>query len=308
IQDAEHWSEGCDVLYGCAMANLYLKQNRQLEIPDNLLKEANLNDGLEFDKVSKLTKYSSEKWLKTIVNLINERLAVPLTIYHALKKLKIGEQKKSLSEITSLTIHIVHHTPMLDSRMWEFFLHQLPNLVELNISFISENMRICNNFNCNLLKERCSDCKSKQRVITYNTHPIHYHEYFSSDDYIHPDVVAVFDIDNELMISCNPSPAKEPNIVCKGVEKRIQTDFYNEKAARFTSTRNMTYSKDTIVLLTDSTEDNFERLMKSFHNARPIKVLLPVQKNPFCGFSTKRGPFDFTYNVMENICAIQGKK
>ncbi|CAL4060329.1 unnamed protein product [Meganyctiphanes norvegica] len=282
------------------MANWYLKQRQQLEIPDNLLNEANLNDGLDFDKVSKLAKYSSERWLWTIVNLINERLAFPLTIYHALKKLKIGEERKCLYEITSLTIHIVYHTPMLDSRIWEFFLHQLPNLVEMNLTFTSLNMRITNRFTCNLQKERCFDCKSKQRVINYNTrHNIHYHEYFSSDDYVQPDVVAVFDIHNELKISCKPSPAEE---------SEIQTKFYNENANRFTSQLNMTNSKDTIVLLTNPTEETFGPLLKSFYDARPVEVLLPVQKNPFCVFSTLRGEFDSTYSVMDYVCAIQRKQ
>ena len=77
------------------MANLYLTQNKQLIIPDGLLNEANLNEGLKYNKVSLLVKYSGNKRLKTIVNLINERLAFPMTIYYALKNLKFGEQRKN---------------------------------------------------------------------------------------------------------------------------------------------------------------------------------------------------------------------
>ncbi|CAL4089503.1 unnamed protein product [Meganyctiphanes norvegica] len=277
-QDTDHWSYGCNHLYSCAMANLYFKNNHQLVIPDNLLKEVNINDGLNFEKVSKLPKYSSVKYLKTIVDLVNERIAFPLTIHHALKNLKFGEQRKCISDITNLTIHIVYNQPMLDPRMWEFFLHLLPNLMKLNLTFISPNMKLCNKFNSYIPLERCSDCKMKQKVISYNIQSMHYHEYFSSDDYVQPDVVAVFDIDHELMISCNQSPSEVsyPEFI-RGEDNELQTDLFTENAHSFTSQRNMTYSMDTIVILTGQDKEMIEECVKNFNEARPVDVLIPVQ-------------------------------
>ncbi|CAL4130849.1 unnamed protein product [Meganyctiphanes norvegica] len=309
FQDEHHMLHGCDYLYDCAMANWYLRKHHQLHIPDCLLNEANINDGLQFEKVAKIPKYSSEKWLETIVNLVNERLAFPLTIHHALKKMGVGEQEKSLSELTSLTIHIVHHTPMCDPRMWEFFLHQLPNLIELNLTFISQELKLYNKYNSRISVERCSDCKSKQRIITYNIQqPMHYHEYFSSNDYVQPDVVAVFDVDNELMISSKLSPSDKSNPVpLFGNLKALQAEIDKEMADSFTSFRNMTYIKHTIVILIDYSEKIIEDCVKSFHDARPINVLSPVQKNPFCGFSRFRGPQGVCCNKNKYLCTIQGK-
>ncbi|CAL4119305.1 unnamed protein product, partial [Meganyctiphanes norvegica] len=280
-QDAHHKFQECDRLYTSAVANWYLTTNQQLQIPDGLLKEAHLVEGLKFDMVSKLAKYSSEKSLMAIVCLLNERLAFPLTIHHALKNLKIGDERKALSEINSLNIHIIHKTPMLDPRMWEFFFHQLPNLKQLNLVFLSGAMKLYNKFNSYLPVERCSDCKGKERVITYNIQPMYYQHYFSSDDYIQPDVVVVFDIAEELF-NCQTLCEMGMSPECISI----------------------TYSKSTIVVLASYLEDVLEECVKNFHVCRPVKTLLPIQENPVCGISSCHG-FDMV-NKNFHICCIQG--
>lgn len=304
-QDAQHMFFECDLLYGCAKANFYLTHYPQLQIPDGLLKEVKLFDLLDYKTISKLPKYSNEEWLKTILDLVNERLAFPLTIHYALKRHKLGEQRKPLSEITSLTIHIVHETPMLDPRIWECYLHQLPNLKQLNLTFISGMMSVYNRYNAFLPVERCSDCQKKQRVITYNIQPVHYHEYFSSDDYTEPDIVTVFGIDKELMMTTGPMSFGLKAEGEKAVEN-LHTQIHIDKVNNFTSQRNMTYRKHTIVILTDFADERITECVKGFHEARPVKVLSPVQLNPVCGFSTLRGP-NFICNQKMNVCCIQRK-
>ncbi|CAL4216126.1 unnamed protein product [Meganyctiphanes norvegica] len=267
------------------MANWYLTKHKQLRIPDGLLDEATTKDGLQFEEVSKLDKYSSESWLPSIVNLINERLEFPLTIHHALKNLHLGKKRKTLSEMTSLTIHIVHEKPMLDPRMWEFFLHQLPKLKKLNLIFLCGIMKSDNRYNYSLQGERCSECKRKKRVINYDLQPMHYHEYFSIDDYNEPDVVVVFNIEQELG------------------QKKTKKDV--DEAHSFTSQRNMTYSKDTVVILTTGVEELLEPCVKSFQDARSVKILVPVQKNPFCIFSTVRANRSIL-KLNDYMCCIQG--
>ncbi|CAL4180521.1 unnamed protein product, partial [Meganyctiphanes norvegica] len=288
IQDTTHWFQECDPFYACAMANWYLTTHQQLKIPKGLLKYASLDNGLKFEKVSKLFKYLVDKSLEMVVNLVNERLAFPLTIHHALKKLKLGDEGKTISKITSLSIHIVHGTPMLDPRMWEFLLHQLPNLIELNLTFIGHDMKLYNKFNSCLPVERCSDCKGKHRVITYNIQPMQYHEYFSSDDYVQPDVVAVFNIMDELYSTCRQKSSGGYKPACLSCINYMHTERNIGKANDFTSQRDMTYNKHTIVILTSCEEESLKACIQKFNASRPIKLLLPVQENPVRGFSTVR--------------------
>jgi len=285
LKDEFHLTQECAILYSCAMANwYYLTHRHQLQIPDGLLNEAKLDNFLNFKKISKLSKYSSEKWLKAIINLVNERLTIPMTIHHTIKTLKLGEERQDLFDITTLTIHIVTASPMLDPRMWEFFMHQLPNLKTLNLTFLSWTMTVYNNYNTFLPLKRCSDCKRKERVINYSIQPMHYHEYFSTDDYNEPDVVAVVGTDQELMEYMNA-----------------------DDAHHFTSQRNMTYCNHTVVILTGYEDTDLKKIVKSFHKARQVKVLLPIQENPFCGFSTFRYSWpNFVMNENKYLCSIQG--
>ncbi|CAL4059330.1 unnamed protein product, partial [Meganyctiphanes norvegica] len=201
--------------------------------------------------------------------ILAERLSHPLTILHQLEKNGVGSRRTPLSEVTSLDIHICCNFAMLDAEVWEYAMHRLPALTRLSITYLGEKnlpVRTKNHHQtCRRLK-RCQDCESLGRYITFAVYPMHYHMFFSSDDYKKPDVVAVFSGKNCLSVD-------EP-------EEEVHT---------ITSYRNMTYSKDTIVIMTDYLEADLNRSLSVLCDAREdVLVETPTQMNPYYGFKDKR--------------------
>ncbi|CAL4227774.1 unnamed protein product, partial [Meganyctiphanes norvegica] len=120
---------------------------------------------------------------------------------------------------------------------------------------------------CRRLK-RCGDCKSKGRYITFAVYPIHYHMFFSSDYYETPDVVAVYS-------GLNCLPTDEP-------EEEIHTIM---------SYKNMTYSKETLVIITDFMEPDLKCSLSAVLEGRNDLLLeTPIQKNPYHGLKDKIAP------------------
>ncbi|CAL4075097.1 unnamed protein product [Meganyctiphanes norvegica] len=193
--------------------------------------------------------------------LQTKHLAFPLTVLYNLQWFGVGKDKKPIQTVSSLNVHIVTFMPEFDSSVWEYLMHLLPALMELNITFINskEDMEILDYQDINL--ERCNDCKKKGRVINYSVHRCYYHMFFSSDAYTEPDVVAVFgNISPHLMYT--EEEQEHPKI----------------------SFRNMTYSNDTLLILTDA---SFLLLMEGIQHVcdanSSLEMVLPPKRNPMCG-------------------------
>lgn len=229
----------------------------------------NKNVDKEYQPLDRMSFHVSsmrDEWLDTKLSILSERLSYPLTILYAMQQSGLGTSKSKVESATSLDIHIVCSKPMLDSSIWEMLIHRLPLLDELNISFIGVNMALENHFNIDILGklERCSDCKSRNRLITYNIYPEHYHMHFSSLDYSEPDVIAIFNISE----------------MSQGEEDHVHA---------VTSYRNMTYDEDTLIILTDKENEELEKGISDINEARPVDVIMPSSLNPLRGFSLVRG-------------------
>jgi len=211
-------------------------------------------------------------------------LAFPLTVLFNLQEFGVGKEGEPIQNVSSLTLHIVAFQPVFDSSVWEYFMHLLPALTELNITFIIPKVQkefldyegIC--------LERCKDCKAKERIINYTVFRNHYHMFFSSDEYTEPDVVAVFG---------NVSP----NIMY--TEEELENPMI--------SYRNMTYSNETLLILTDAAIPSLMIGLNQVNKARPSleQVLLPTT-NPMSGLLGVRGiEFLQVMNFKNYMCCLR---
>ncbi|CAL4068105.1 unnamed protein product [Meganyctiphanes norvegica] len=262
--DKAHREECHDLLVFARTFSYIHKNENDLNLPMNneVDKEYQRLTRMEFNVSS-----MKDEWLDAKLAILSERLSHPLTILFAMQESGLGTNKTPVESVSSLNIHVVSPMPMLDSNMWEMIVHRLPQLEELNISFIGCRMEVVNRLNIDITNrlERCKDCKLRDRVITYNIHPEHYHMYFSSMEYSEPDVIAVF---NNKEMSQNE----------------------DDNVHAITSYRNMTYDEDTLIILTDSDCDELKEGIRVINEARPVDVIMPAQNNPFRGFSSVRGP------------------
>ena len=92
--------------------------------------------------------------------------------------------------------------------------------------------------------------------------------FFSSEEYTEPDVVVVYGNAYEM------SPSENEN-----VHSEI-------------SYRNMTYSRDTVLVLMDETKELVRQGAKAVNAARSVDQLLPPQTNPFKGIGSNRAELD----------------
>ena len=138
-----------------------------------------------------------------------ERLSYPMSILNALQMLpgrRISQNHQPLEDLTTLDIHVVTSSPLLDSEPWEVFMHRLPKLKSLNVTFILQGKGFRQSFYKNnkpLTLLRCNDCKNKGRIITYSIQQMPYHMYFSSPEYTEPDVVGIFGNSKEMLSTKN---------------------------------------------------------------------------------------------------------
>ncbi|CAL4161431.1 unnamed protein product, partial [Meganyctiphanes norvegica] len=232
-----------------------------------------------------------DKWTKTQVEILSDRLAMPFTILYCLQKLGVGQLCTPLAKVTTLNIHLMTALPLFDLQMWELLLHRLPELKNLNITYVGcagLNWHPNNVHNTMLKLERCKDCEKKDRIVSIKVLLSHYHMYFSSEDYIEPDVVAIFGYNKKLLDS-------------KSVDK--------EDVNELTSLRNMTYNKDTLLIVTDH-EDLWLKLATSeINNARPIDILLPIFINPLKaeGHIENMKKHGKRFNILRYLTCVQKK-
>ena len=117
--------------------------------------------------------------------------------------------------------------------------------------------------------QRYKDCAAKDRVITYTVQPSQYHMFFSSEGYTEPDVVVVYGNAYEMMSSSE-----------------------GEKVHSEISYRNMTYSRDTVLVLMDETKELVRQGVNAVKAARSVDQLISPQTNPFKGIGTNRAELD----------------
>lgn len=259
-------------------------------------------DDNHFDKMkSKLFKefennYNGEPYLPPPSSLTRfdlmfaiqtNHLAFPLTILFNLQRFGVGKFGKPVQTVLSLNLHIVAFRPVMDSSGWEYFMHLLPALTELNITFISpqfpDKTREFMDFE-GITLERCNDCKTKGRIIKYSIHRNYYHMFFSSDEYTEPDVVAVFgNLTSDVMYT--EEEKEHPKI----------------------SYRNMTYSKDTLLILTDPILPALNDGLQYVVDACPkLEIVLPPTKNPMSGSLGFRGLEQFpVLNFKKFVCCLR---
>ena len=114
--------------------------------------------------------------------------------------------------------------------------------------------------------QRCS-CEDKGKVLTFSIHQMFYNMFYSSMDYIDPDIVIIYGNTDEMSSS--------------DVED-IHTDM---------SYRNMSSSRDTVLILTDVNKDRLRQGVKAVNATRPMKQLVAPHLNSFW-FTTKRADID----------------
>ncbi|CAL4103614.1 unnamed protein product, partial [Meganyctiphanes norvegica] len=298
--DIEH-REVCNKSY--IMMNSYTRNNSTLSIPYMRAYPASnkyipLRGGetqITENIISEITEAMvkedivNDKWNKTQVEILRDRLAIPFTILYCLQKFGVGEDSTPLAEVTKLNIHILTAMPLFDPQMWELLLHRLPALKELNITYIGcsgLNWNPINVYNTMMKLERCEDCETRDRVISIKVQVSHYHMYFSAEDYVEPDVVAIFGCHKKLLDI-----------------KYIDEEDVNE----FTSLRNMTYNKDTLLILTDYEESWVEDAIEEVNHARPINILMPVIKNPLKaeGHIESIKIQGLRYNILRYLTCVQ---
>ena len=201
-------------------------------------------------------------------HLVKERLSYPMSLLYALQSLpdrRLSFSGLPLEDLTTLDIHIVTSIPLYDSRIWEIFMHRLPKLEQINVVFINQGRMFKQMFRLITLSlGRCDDCAEKGRVINYSVHQMPYHMFFSSPEYTEPNVVEVYGNEHEMS-------SRDDDCIHKEI-----------------SYRNMTHSKDTVLVLLDATKDLVIQGVKDVNAVQSVDELVQPQMNPLKGFSSNR--------------------
>ena len=211
--------------------------------------------------------------------LVRERFSYPMSLLYALQSLperRLNSDSRSLEDLTTLNVHVITSIPLFDSESWEVFMHRLPKLRQLNIVFILQGRSFRQSFSLlsSMMYNRCNDCADKDRVMTFSVQQMLYHMFFSTLEYTEPDVVVVYGNGHEM------SEVGED-----GIHSEI-------------SYRNMTQSRDTVLVLMDATKDLVRQGARAVDAAQPVDQLVPVQANPLCGFSTNRAEMDSNPSII----------
>ncbi|CAG8673006.1 16208_t:CDS:2 [Racocetra persica] len=128
--------------------------------------------------------------LDAVRRVITNSLSLPLTILSALERFYSRSQLRSFD---GLVIHLIGAGKYEVSALMSFeeIMHILPNirtlqLILIGIELSSKTMGV--SLQC------CPRCTKADRKRIYSLHPISYHEYSASDDFITPQIVVGFNI------------------------------------------------------------------------------------------------------------------
>lgn len=260
-----------------------IEKNHMDKIKLKLLKELEKENSADINCLP----FSSLSRFDLMFAVQTNHLAFPLTVLSNLVVFGMGKEEKPVEHMSSLNIHIVTFSPVFDSSVWEYFMHLLPSLTELNISFITNQVPGTEREPLDyqgITLERCSDCESKGRIINYSVHVNHYHTFFSSKEYTVPDVVAVFG--NIL-----------PTIMYTEEKQEHQELSYQK----------MTNSDDTLIILTDMEESILNKGIEYVCQSCPsLELLMPPVINPMAGslglHGTERTPI---FNHKKYVCCLR---
>jgi len=182
------------------------------------------------------------------------------SIQHIIKEMQHFKRHFPLKEFTTLTFHIVSKYPLFDKEPeWEKIMSDFrnPDLVNtktLNLVFIVESEEPFKP----LLKSKKTNL-SKDRVVTHTMKQMFYHMYYSSDEYIEPDAVLVY---NTSMMLENENDALHSGI----------------------SFRNIMSNENAILALFDSTKENLKQGVRAVESAQPDLFVWDYRTTPWNRF------------------------
>ncbi|CAL4063141.1 unnamed protein product [Meganyctiphanes norvegica] len=211
--------------------------------------------------------------------LLSERLSLPLTVLHVLSQVGVGPGKTPIEDVTSLHIHNLCFQTMLDSEAWEFFMHRLPNLKQLHVSYAEEDgtnifpMSI-NHLNTNTTLTRCQDCTNQERLITYAIYPF-FNTVYNSLKYPAPDVITVEEREKLIM--------EELNQMGDDDSDEEEMDDTREFYIHLTKQRG-----DCRIIFTDNSSEKLRETISGMDEVLPMDILINTKENPFAGFSPVR--------------------
>ena len=196
-------------------------------------------------------------------------MSYPFSLYWALRSLgdrPVGQARRPLHDVASLDVHVVMNQPLTDSKFWELGLMGLmPRLKQLNLTFIIQGNW---SGSSRQLSTGLDHTSCRTRVVTHSIHEMHYHMFFSSQQYTEPDVIVVYGNSHEMLAN----------------EKE---GFHSE-----ISYRNMTHNQDTVLVLMDATKDLVIQGFKAVKEAQSVSKLVEIQHNPLYRASTNRTNID----------------
>ena len=193
---------------------------------------------------------------------VSARASYVMSLLSALRALPglrlLGRDHCPLEDLTTLSVHVVTSSPLFGSAPWEEFMHRLPKLKQLHLVFVMQGKEVMRSFTLNskLTLLRCDDCEAENRVITYSVQQMQYHMFFSSQEYTEPDAVVIYGNAQEMSLT--------------------EADDINS----ILSYRNMTHSRDTVLVLTDASKDLVRLGVTAVNAARPVDQLALPQINP----------------------------
>ena len=192
-------------------------------------------------------------------------LSYPFSLYWALQSLghyPVGQARRPLYEAESLNIHVIINQPLFDSKLWEIGLMGLmPQLKHLHLDFIIQGGWSSSSSQSST-GIGYSTCKT--RIITHSIHEMHYHMFFSSQKYTDPDVVVIYGNSHEMLSDD-----------MEGTHSEI-------------SYRNMTSSRDTVLVIMDATEDLVKKSVNAVNAIRPVEQIVAPRINKLRGWGSNR--------------------
>ena len=298
ISDKKHKNDCNNLLqisqvYSMDDCPLLLPSLRHMIESHNFLPVNNWNDvmPLEYSLELQFLSHSNKKEAVTLEDsLLKERLSYPISLLYSLQSLPercISNTGPPLEDLIRLDIHVVSSTPFYGSEAWEVFMHRLPNLKQLNVVFINQGKEFKQSFGSLMMSfGRCSDCEDKNRIINFSVHQMPYHMFFSSVQYTEPDVVVVFGNEHEM--------------------SGTSEDCIHGKI----SYRNITHSRDTVLVLMDTTKDRVIHGVGAVNAVQSVEQLVSPQLNPLRGFSSNRAEVcsdAFIYNEKSYFSCLRRK-
>lgn len=261
--------------------NLFTPLNLEKYLGEDVLKNMCSMDDL-IDPSNFPSGSKPDEWLDVKLALLSQRLSMPLTILHLLQKGGLGPKKKSVDTVEKLNIHIMCEEPFLDPLSWEFFIHQLPHLKKLNLTFCPNNNKpggSVNHLNTTKKLQQCHNCEAAGKIITFTLYPGLYKHLVMKDKLEEPDVVYV--IDPEDLVEPEEEDTDDNEM------GDIQKEFY----------KNITKFKNSGLIIANECKRKMYKDYRSLckhYSVQMVKLngFSYTNKNPFSGFSPVRRRFE----------------